>query len=155
MARRVSTGTRPVPRTYGAIAGSPVNRKCWKASWICGSRVTTSASGPTASSSRQRQSALGQAPRRIQLGAQLLERRNVSVALDHGGDIAKSADGRRIQLPDRIRHRVIMGIDQIVAVILMPGQVNLLDPLDGDGVEIFQRIEFVVHAADIDVVHIE
>ena len=40
-------------------------------------------------------------------------------------------------------------------MILVTGEVNLLDAFHGNRVQESVRIEFVVHAADVDVVHVQ
>ena len=47
-----------------------------------------------------------------------------------------------------------MGVDDVVAVVAVPGQVDLLHAVCGQGVQVVQRVEAVVHAAHIDVVHV-
>jgi len=79
----------------------------------------------------------------------------VVIALDHGRDRAEAAHRRRIQLPHRVRHRMIVGIHQVVAVILVACEVNLLHALGGDGVQVLERVELMVHRAHVDVVDIE
>src|SRR5882757_1321164 len=48
-----------------------------------------------------------------------------------------------------------MGVDQVSALITMPGKVKLPDALLRHGVQIGLRIEAVIDAADVDIVDVE
>ena len=85
---------------------------------------------------------------------QLGQRRDVVVALDHRGHSAKTLAGLCVQVPHRLRHRVVVRVDDVVAVVAVPSQVNLLHPVRGQGMQIGQWVESMVHAAHVDVVHI-
>ena len=50
---------------------------------------------------------------------------------------------------------MIVGVDEIVAVIFVAGEMDLLHAIDRNRLQIVQRIKLVIHAADIDVVDIE
>src|ERR1700681_3091418 len=47
----------------------------------------------------------------------------------------------------RIGYFGVVGVDQVVAVILVPGQMDLLHALRRNGVQVLERIELVVHRA--------
>src|ERR1700683_551847 len=92
---------------------------------------------------------------RLKLRMQLRERRHIGVALDHGRDRTETTHGRGIQRPHRIGHGMIVSIDEIVAVVLMPGEVYLLHALARNGMQVAVGIKFVIDAAHEDIVDVE
>ncbi len=58
-------------------------------------------------------------------------------------------------VPIPVGHRVVVGIDDVAAVIGVAGQVNLPDALRGHLAQIPVRTEAVVAGADVDVVHVQ
>src|ERR1700742_477941 len=99
-----------------------------------------------------RQRPLSKRARRIELTAQFFQRWHIGVPLDHRGDSPEATKGCAVEFPYRIRHRMIVSVDEVVAVILVPRQMKLLHPLDGNRIEVVQRRELMVHTADIDVI---
>ena len=91
----------------------------------------------------------------IELADQLVERRDVIVALDHSGDAAEPRDGGGVQRPHRIAHRMVVRIDQVRAVIAVAGEVDLRDALRRHRREVGLRVPAVVGRADVDVVDVE
>ena len=63
---------------------------------------------------------------RVQFRKQLGERRHVVVAFDHRCDRTKPLDRVLVEIPHRIDDRLIVAVDDVVAVVAMPGQVDLL-----------------------------
>ena len=59
------------------------------------------------------------------------------------------------QAPHRIDHRADVRVDDVRAVVGVPGDVKLHDAIEGDGVEVGRRVEAVVVRGDVDVVHVE
>ncbi len=80
---------------------------------------------------------------------------DVGVALDHRRHVTVTPQRFLIQGPHGVRHRLIVRIDEVVAVAFMPGEMNLLYALARNAVEISERIELMIHAAHVDVVHVE
>ena len=60
-----------------------------------------------------------------------------------------------IEFPDRIDHVIVVGVDDVRLAIGMAGQMKLHDPLVGNRANVLDRIEVVVHARHINVVHVE
>src|SRR6266700_3932949 len=79
----------------------------------------------------------------------------VVVAFDHRGYLPEELDGACVQIPYGRRNGVVMGIDQVTALITVPGKVKLPDALLRDGVQIDLRVEAVIDATDVDVVDVE
>ena len=94
-----------------------------------------------------RQGALAQCAGVVQLRTQFREWRNMVVALDHGRHGAEAAHGGGVQLPHRVRHRMIVRVDEVVAAILVTGEMDLLHAVGGNGVQVFERLEFVVNGS--------
>jgi len=83
------------------------------------------------------------------------ERRNAIVPFQQRGGAADQFHGVRVELPDRIEHRMIVRIENILLELRMPRDVNLSDPMRRDIVQVFVGIEIVVFRGDINVVHVE
>ena len=68
----------------------------------------------------------------VELGDQLGQRRDVVVALDHRRDRADMRQRVGVQRPDGVGHRLVVGIDDVVAVVGVAGQMDLLHPIGRD-----------------------
>ena len=97
----------------------------------------------------------GNGPRAVQFKFQFGEWRDVVVALDHGRGRSKSPNGLGVKRPYWVNNRMIVGVDDARAVMLMARKMDLANPLGRNAVEIAQWLEFVVEGADIDIVHIQ
>src|SRR6185312_3489267 len=123
MPRRVATGTRALPRTCASTAGAPRNRYSWNSPCRCASALMCRPppgappgaqwSGPLRPGAAAGQRARPERARLLELGDQLAERRDVVIALDHGGDRAAALERRRVQEPHRVGHGMIVGVDEI------------------------------------------
>ena len=91
----------------------------------------------------------------VQLGQQFGQGWNVVVALDHGGDRTETAHGMFVEPPYRIDDRVIVGVDDNVALVGVAGEMELADAVGRHAVDEGPRVEAVVEAADVDVVDVE
>ena len=76
------------------------------------------------------------------------------VALNHGGHGTESLAGISVEIPYGLSHRVVMRIHNIIAMVTMPGQMNLLHALDGQIVQKLDGVEAVIDAADVDVIRL-
>lgn len=71
------------------------------------------------------------------------------VALDHRGHRAEPAHGVSIKIPHRIADRVIVRIDDVIAVILVAGKVDLAHRRNRNRVDKDLRVEAVIDASAI------
>ena len=69
--------------------------------------------------------------------------------------MADLLNGAVIQLPNRIDHRMIVGVENIFFVFRVPGDVDLRDSFGGNTVHVFERVKAVILRRDVNVVHIE
>src|ERR1700688_2539881 len=67
--------------------------------------------------------------RHVEFHHQLAQGWNVVVAFDHRGGLPEELDGACVEIPYGRRDGVVMGIDQVAALIAMPGKVKLPDAL--------------------------
>src|SRR5690606_9050870 len=84
-----------------------------------------------------------------------IERRNVVVALDHRRNRAESCYGLSIQGPHGLADRSIVSVDQVCVLSAVAGEMDLPDAVARKRREILARVEAVIDAADVYVVHIE
>ena len=68
--------------------------------------------------------------RALQLRKQDRQLRNLVVALDHGRNRAEASHGGCVELPDFFANRFVVRIDEIVALALVAGEMELLHPVD-------------------------
>src|SRR5271166_1864269 len=80
---------------------------------------------------------------------------DVRIPFDQGRPIADDANGGSVELPHRLRHRVIVRIDQKVAGIGVAGKMVFGDSAGGDSGKICGGVELVVFGADMNVVNVE
>src|SRR5882762_9454052 len=80
---------------------------------------------------------------------------NAVVPFQQGGGVANSLHRAVVQFPDRIDHRMIVGIENIFFVFGMPGDVNLRDPFGGYAFHVVKRIEGVILGRDVDIVDVQ
>src|SRR5437588_12336659 len=71
----------------------------------------------------------------------LLKRGDTVVPLQQGSGWAGAFYGARVKLPDRVKHRVIMRIEDVFFELGMAGDMNLGHALRIDAVEVIKRIE--------------
>src|SRR5271157_4050320 len=83
------------------------------------------------------------------------ERGDPVIPFQQRGGWPDAADGTRVKLPNRVDYRVIVGVEDVFLIARVAGDVDLGDPVGGNRVKVFARIEVVVHGADINVVHVE
>src|SRR5438105_1496057 len=74
---------------------------------------------------------------------------NVVVPLDQGRDRAGSFDDMRVEIPDRLRDRRSVGVDEkrraeIVGFCDMPAEMNFLYPIERKRIQIWQGLGAVV-----------
>ena len=91
----------------------------------------------------------------IEFGDQFGQGRNMVITFDHRGDRSDALERSCVKLPDLFTNRMIMGIDHVVAVVAVPGQMDLPDLLRGQGGHIGVSVEAVIARTDIDVVDVE
>jgi hypothetical protein len=84
------------------------------------------------------------------------EGRNIVVAFDQRRHRSAARDGASIERPHGLGDRRAVGVDQeprvfVVAVFSKPGQMDLADPIEREGVDIGHRLEAVINGGDIDI----
>src|SRR5580658_6853692 len=84
-----------------------------------------------------------------------VEAGNVVVPLEQRGGGAAAIDGARVEIPDRIDHRVVVRVEDVLLVLGVAGDVNLGNAMRGHGVDVIHGVKFVIHRGDVDVVDIE
>src|ERR1700733_2757980 len=89
------------------------------------------------------------------LGDDLREGRDVIVALDKGRDRAEPLDRASVERPDAVAYGVIVRIEKVRSLVAVAGEMDLLDPVDGNAREKLRGIEIVVVCADEYVVDVE
>ena len=62
---------------------------------------------------------------------------------------------KRVERPDRLQHRAVMGVEQMGAAVARAGEMDLDDALGRQRLDIMAGVEAVVEGADIDVVDVE
>src|SRR5262249_55201772 len=87
----------------------------------------------------------GAGPLRFLLEA--LERRDPVVPLDEGRHLSEAPHRVAVEIPDGIHDRVVVRVEKIVALVGVPGEMELPDRLRRDAVQIVARIEAVVAGA--------
>ena len=88
-------------------------------------------------------------------GMDFIEAGDVVVPLEQRGGGSATLDGARVELPDGIDDRMVVGVEDVLLVFGMAGDVDLGDAMGGDGVDVVEGIELVVHRGDVDVVYVE
>jgi hypothetical protein len=88
-------------------------------------------------------------------GEKVAERRKIVIPLDHGRHIPKPPADFRVKRPDVAGHGLIVRVDLMGSMIRMSGEMNLDNPVTGNRIDEFQRIEIMVEGGNKDVVHIE
>jgi hypothetical protein len=91
----------------------------------------------------------------VELGQQFGIERNVGVALDHGRHARKQPHRLGIEIPDVGHDRVIVGVDDMAALVEVAGEVELPHALARHAAQERQGVVLVVEGADIDVVDVE
>ena len=61
----------------------------------------------------------------------------------------------RIEFPYRLDHSPVVGIDTMCAFIGVSRQVDLYDALVRNAIKVFQGIEIMIAAGDIDIVDVK
>src|SRR6266404_6101946 len=80
---------------------------------------------------------------------------NAVVPFEQGRSVADALHCAVIEFPDRIDHRMIVGIENIFFVFGMAGDVNLRDAFGGNAIYVIERIETVILRRDVDIVYVE
>ena len=88
-------------------------------------------------------------------GVDFVEGGDVVVPLEQGGRGAAALDGAGIELPDGIDDGMVVGVEDVLLVFGVAGDVDLGDAVRGHGVDVVHGIELVVHGGDIDIVDVE
>src|SRR5512132_165379 len=87
----------------------------------------------------------GELSRDVELREQGRERRDVVVALDHGGPRAEHGNGPLVERPHLRAHRTVMRVHETVALARMTGEVDLPHGRRRNGGDVRDRVEAVVH----------
>ena len=77
------------------------------------------------------------------------------IPLDQRRRWAQVAQSLAVERPNRISDGLVMGVDEVLPVIAVPGQVNLPNPLVRQFHDELPRVETLVARTDVDVVHVE
>ena len=96
----------------------------------------------------------------LSLCNQHLQRGDVVVALDQSRGGAEQLQNLSVQPPYGVIHGRAMGVDQqtvagAVAILGEARQMQLAHCVQGQGVDVAQRIPVMVDARDVDVVHVQ
>ncbi len=83
------------------------------------------------------------------------ERRDVVIPLQQRGRGARAFDRTRVQFPNRVEHRMVVGVERVLLEPGVAGDVYLRHAVDVNTVHICQGIESMVLRGDVDVVHVE
>ena len=83
------------------------------------------------------------------------ERRDFGVPFQQRRDAAGELVGLAVELPNGIDDVAIVGVEQVGVAIGMARQMHLHDAMVRKILNVFVRVEVVVHAGDIDVVDVE
>ena len=93
--------------------------------------------------------------RLLGFGMNLIEAGNVIVPLKQRWRGPATLDGARIELPDRIDHRMVVRVENVLFVPRVTGDMNLRHAVRGHRVDVIHRLELMIHGRDIDVVHVQ
>ena len=63
--------------------------------------------------------------------------------------------GQPVQLPHRVDHLAVVRVDEVRAAVGVAGQVELHHALVRHVADVLDRVEVVVDAGDVDVVHVQ
>ena len=83
------------------------------------------------------------------------KRRDAGVPLQQRRSPAGELVRQAIEFPDRIDHVVVVRVDDVRLAVGVAGQMKLHDPLVRNRANVLDRVEVVVHARHVDVVHVE
>jgi hypothetical protein len=86
---------------------------------------------------------------------ELFKPRNVVVPFDQGGHRPESADRIFIKRPDLLADRVVVGIQEVGAVVAVPRKVKLCHALDRDRVDVLGGVEVMVEGVHVNVVDVQ
>ena len=84
-----------------------------------------------------------------------IKSRNAVVPFEQGRGAANEFHGVRVQLPNRIEHRMIVRIENVFLELRMTRDVDLPDPMVRNVIQVIVRIEIVILRRDVNVVHVE
>ena len=99
---------------------------------------------------------LGEVPICLQgFGVHIVEGGDVVVPLQQRGGGTDAFDCARVQLPDRVKDGVVVGVQGVLLEFRVAGDVDLSDAIGSDGVDVFHGVEAVVLRRDVDVIDIE
>src|SRR5262245_26125770 len=91
----------------------------------------------------------------LRLGEDILDGGEAIVPLDQGGQGTETADRLPVEIPHPGAHGGVMGVEQMGAVVTVPGQMYLPDAVSGQSGKVVLGPEPVVRGAHEDVVHVE
>ena len=83
-----------------------------------------------------------------------VERRDAVVPLEQRRGVAHPFDGARVELPDRVNDGMIVGIEDVLAVFRMAGDVDLRDAFRRHAIDVSERIKAVILRRNVNIVHI-
>ncbi len=78
----------------------------------------------------------------------LVEARDAIVPFEQGRRLADPFDGVGVKLPDRIEHRMIVGIENVFLELRMARDVDLPDTMMRNVVQVFVGIEVMILRAE-------
>ena len=88
-------------------------------------------------------------------GMYLVEGGNVVIPLQQSGCRSGTLDGALVQLPNRVKNRVIVRVEDVLLEFRMASDVDLRDALRRDAVDVVHGIELMVLRRHVDVIHVE
>src|SRR5580692_9699326 len=69
--------------------------------------------------------------------------------------MAHAFDSARVKFPHRINHGMIVGIEDVLAIFRMPGDMDLRHAFRRDAIDVGQRVEAVILRRNVDIVYVE
>ena len=77
------------------------------------------------------------------------------IPLDQRRRWTQVAQSLAVERPNRVSDGLVVGVDEVLPVIAMPGQVNLTNPLVRQFQDELPWVEILISCADVDVVHVK
>ena len=88
-------------------------------------------------------------------GVNPFKRGDTVVPLKQGRGWAHPGNCMRIEFPNRVDHRMIVGIQNVLLELGMAGDMDLSNSLRNHAIEVLVRIEIMVPGRNIDVVNVQ
>src|SRR5260221_982181 len=153
--RSAALSEREAVRRRAAATGARFSRTCGRSTSAWNQRSSLTRLVADTHAPRLPARTLEPGARAQRLGVQLLEAGDVLVPLQQRRATSRERQTVLEEAPDLVDHAPVVRIDDVRAVVGVPGQVVLDHALVRDRIDVRAGVEAVVERADVDVVDVQ